>query len=223
MLVSVNPYFQANAVDISAISVTLQDITNRKKTEQALLLANQKLSDAKRRITVLAYSDGLTGLLNRRAFDRALRREIGIARRKGMPLSVLVADVDCFKAFNDIHGHIAGDKCLRKVAAALKKALLRPGDLVARYGGEEFALVLPDTDAAGAAFVAENCRNAVEKIGIVHGGNVYGVVTASFGINTIADIAFDMPVQDVAHTLLSGADLALYEAKNAGRNRIMTL
>ena len=114
-----------------------------------------ELQDANTRLKTLASTDFLTGIANRRSFDLAIEQESRRSNRSGAPLSVLLIDIDKFKAYNDYFGHSRGDECLRQVAQALNRCTKRPGDLAARYGGEEFSLILPDTDEAGAETVAE--------------------------------------------------------------------
>ena len=165
-----------------------------------------------------ARLDGLTGIPNRRHFDELFDKEARRALRDGQPLSVLMIDIDHFKPFNDHYGHGAGDLCLQRVARALTGALMRPADQVFRYGGEEFVGLLPGTDAAGAADVAEQLRAAVEALAIPHEhASTAAVVTLSLGVATLD------PGQETAsdtQSLLKRADEALYEAKKAGRNRV---
>ncbi|MCA7949039.1 sensor domain-containing diguanylate cyclase [Burkholderia seminalis] len=163
----------------------------------------------------LAYTDSLTGLDNRGTFDAVLAKEAQRAARNGRPLSVLFVDVDHFKAFNDYYGHPAGDDVLRRVAQSASGCLRRNSDHVARYGGEEFVVTLPDTDAQGAATVAEAIRCAIAGLGIEHVKSPYGRVTASIGTATSADGRMN------AATLLRRADEALYRAKSDGRNRVL--
>ncbi|MGS0891895.1 diguanylate cyclase [Burkholderia stagnalis] len=162
----------------------------------------------------LAHTDALTGLDNRGTFDAVLAKEAQRASRSGRPLSVLFVDVDHFKAFNDYYGHLAGDDVLHRVAQCASRCLHRDSDHVARYGGEEFVVTLPDTDAPGAAIVAEGIRRAIEELGIAHARSPYGRVTASIGAATAADGRVD------ASALLRLADEALYRAKSGGRNRV---
>ncbi len=164
----------------------------------------------------IALLDGLTGIPNRRYFDDQLRREGKRSLRQGESLSVLLMDIDHFKGFNDHYGHGAGDQCLQRVATTLKGALSRPSDMIARYGGEEFVALLPGTDAAGAAEVAERLRAAIEGMAVPHEySSAASVVTLSIGHATYS------PEQpgDVLKGLLQSADRALYAAKKAGRNR----
>ena len=183
----------------------------------SLLVLTRKLDDANQELTRLSSLDGLTGISNRRQFDETLLREWRRLGRQSRPLSMLLCDVDYFKQFNDGYGHQVGDECLKAVARTLKDTLRRPADLVARYGGEEFAVILPDTEITGALQVAEAMRSAVEGLSITHsyskGGNV---VTISIGVasTTPSRTGSDSSV------LLKRADDALYQAKQAGRNRI---
>jgi diguanylate cyclase (GGDEF)-like protein len=165
----------------------------------------------------LSMRDGLTGIPNRRHFDDFLDRAWRLATRNATPLSLIMADIDLFKPYNDTYGHLAGDECLRAVARTLAGSLKRPGDLAARFGGEEFAMVLEDTELTGALHLAESIRQAVEALGLEHkGSNVSGVVTVTLG----AACAIPAPGQG-PDALLAMADRKLYEAKLAGRNRVL--
>lgn len=170
-------------------------------------------------LAFLAATDGLTSLANRRTFDKALETEWRRMAREGGHLSLLLIDLDRFKAFNDRYGHQAGDDCLRKVAAILKDTMRRPGDLVARYGGEEIAILLPKTDEAGAAAVAEAIRSRIELLSVPHDANPpYFVLTTSIGGATLKPNAETLRTGPKELVML--ADQALYRAKLAGRNRI---
>jgi len=164
----------------------------------------------------IALLDGLTGIPNRRNFDQELQREGKRSFREGDSFSLLMMDIDHFKAFNDHYGHGAGDTALRKVAETLGESLSRPTDRVSRYGGEEFVVLLPSTDREGACRVAERLRAAVEELAITHQySTVATVVTLSIGCATHSpDDAGELP-----DDLLRRADEALYRAKEAGRNR----
>ncbi len=181
---------------------------------QKLLYLSRQLATANRELEKISHQDGLTGLANRRYFDFYLTQELMRAKRSGAPLSVMLCDVDFFKAFNDNYGHLAGDETLRKVAKALTGICKRPGDLVARFGGEEFAFVMPDTPAGGAEQVARNILEAVASLQIPHSySKAAPHVTISVGyIST-------QPAQEVtSESLLLHADEALYQAKQTGRN-----
>ena len=160
--------------------------------------------------------DSLTQIHNRGSFDVYLHREFLRSRRQHSPLSVILCDVDYFKSYNDLYGHQAGDSCLRQLAAVLKETVKRPGDLAARYGGEEFVIVLPDTTAGGAHALADLVRANVEALRINHkGSQVSDHVTLSLGVATTCG-----ELKEVA--LLEQADQALYQAKQAGRNMVVT-
>ena len=165
-------------------------------------------------LSELAATDALTGLANRRTLDQRLRLEWDRAQRSTEPLTLLMIDVDHFKAFNDRHGHHGGDEALRTVAQVIANNIRRPADLAARYGGEEFAVVLPDTDAKGAWVIAEHIRSGVEHLPRVAGAEQ--PITVSIGMST-----WDKRSHLSLETLLLHADQALYEAKHTGRNRIV--
>ena len=162
----------------------------------------------------LATRDGLTGLANRRCFDDTLHREWQRALRQQQPLSLLMVDVDNFKQYNDAYGHLGGDECLQRIAAAVANEM-RANDLVARYGGEEFAVILPNQSLKGAAIVAERIRCRVEQLHLPNLGSQPHVVTVSIGAAT----ALASPDTDPSQ-LVATADSALYRAKHMGRNRI---
>jgi diguanylate cyclase (GGDEF)-like protein/PAS domain S-box-containing protein len=193
---------------------SVRDISERKAAEEQLEAVNRILATQ-------AATDALTGLANRRRFDEALGTEWQRAMRDGTQLSLLLIDVDRFKLYNDRYGHQGGDGCLRGVAAAVAGLVRRPGDLAARYGGEELAVLLPGTDADGAAGVAEQIRAAIEALAVEHLGNLPAqVVTASFGVATARVQPQGRP--DSAEELIAAADTALYEAKRTGRNRVVS-
>lgn len=192
----------------SGIIGTLRDVSARKAIEDELQQVN-------RRLQALAEQDGLTGLANRRLFDDALAREAHRALRDKSSLALLMIDVDWFKPFNDFYGHPAGDECLKRIGAAIKRIVSRPGDIAARYGGEEFAALLPDTDEQAATAIAEEIRQAVLDLAIEHRISPNGVTTISIGAAATADGAAAEPGQ-----LLKNADRALYRAKENGRNRV---
>ena len=173
--------------------------------------------EAQRNLEHLATQDGLTELPNRRSFDEALTAELRRAAREDQPLSLLMLDVDCFKAYNDNYGHQRGDECLKSVAQAIRGALLRAGDTAARYGGEEFAVLLPNTDVAGARLIAERICASVALLGIHHAASTAACyVTVSIGSATGEGSDLD------AARLLGAADSALYASKHGGRNRVTT-
>ncbi|MGF7185863.1 diguanylate cyclase (GGDEF)-like protein [Desulfitispora alkaliphila] len=162
--------------------------------------------------------DGLTGIPNRRRFDEALSMEWSRAARYGNSLSLVMIDIDHFKNYNDTYGHLEGDECLRKVAAAMQSIPKRNTDIVARWGGEEFACLLPDADEASANEIAEELRKKVMALQIPHeSSQVSDVVTVSLGVATMVPQKGQQP--DV---LVKKADQALYNAKKSGRNRVST-
>ncbi|MFT3957007.1 MAG: diguanylate cyclase [Piscinibacter sp.] len=182
----------------------------RDELERRVVERTAELAEANSRLEALASRDGLTGLFNRRAADDRLANEIARHRRSGRALGVVLLDVDHFKRVNDTHGHAAGDEVLHEVACRLVGAS-RSTDFVARFGGEEFLVLLPETDADGAAVAAEKLRAAIEAgpIGAV------GRVTASLGL------CVDAQAHGGATAALKAADEALYDAKTAGRNRVV--
>jgi diguanylate cyclase (GGDEF)-like protein len=175
----------------------------------------QDMSDAFQEANAKAAIDHPTGLANRLSLDMQLAREWYNAVREQSPFSLLFIDVDNFKLYNDSYGQLAGDKCLRQVARILGESLLRSSDMVARYDGEEFVVVLPRATKYGALVLAERIRQCVENARLPHKGTVAGIVTISVGVATIVP-APHMKPDDIIHL----ADLALYQAKNSGRNRV---
>ena len=175
-----------------------------------------ELQAANQQLEVLSNTDGLTGLSNRHRFDQVWAQEWQRAVGQGLPLAVVMIDVDHFKLYNDQFGHPAGDECLRRVAAVLAHSVRRAGELAARYGGEEFVVVLPGLDANGALQEAERIRTEVSALGIPHTGSSAGaVVTVSLGV------ASRVPQREEGlYLLLQEADDALYQAKHGGRNRV---
>lgn len=185
---------------LSAVVQTLRDLTEEKLAQLAL--------------EQLATRDGLTGLANRRCFDETLHAEWARALRQRQPLSLLMVDVDNFKAYNDANGHLGGDECLKRIATAVSSEM-RANDLVARYGGEEFAVILPNQSLKGAAVVAERIRSRVELLQVPNRMAPGEHVTVSIGAAT----ALASP-ENSASDLVAIADAALYRAKHMGRNRI---
>lgn len=164
----------------------------------------------------LAKTDGLTGIANRRQFDEVLDKEFSRLRRSEAPLSILMLDVDHFKRFNDSFGHLEGDQCLMRIAAVLKSNIARSSDLAARYGGEEFAVILPETDHAGALRLAEHIRTEVAALNI-HSWKLpdQNGVTVSLGVVTVQCDRLNTALEALAL-----ADRELYRAKQEGRNRV---
>lgn len=175
------------------------------------------LREANERLSELSFSDALTGIPNRRRLDEALDAEWKRAVRFGHPLSLVLADIDFFKRYNDALGHPAGDRCLVEVARVLQANARRAGDVAARFGGEEFALLLPATSGTDAAVVAERTRAALEALALPHPEGAAPVVTASFGVATFVPESDGDPDR-----LLATADAALYRAKREGRNRVVS-
>jgi diguanylate cyclase (GGDEF)-like protein len=163
-----------------------------------------------------AVTDGLTGIANRRQFDKWIDREWRLAIRRQTPISLILGDIDCFKLYNDHYGHPEGDECLRAVARALTAGLRRPSELLARYGGEEFACILPDTDLSGAVHFAGNLLEQVRAMKRPHATSVAGdIVSMSLGAASVLPKLGDGP-----ETLIQQADEQLYAAKRAGRNQV---
>ena len=176
-------------------------------------MALKRIRDA---FATLSMQDGLTGLANRRRFDELLAQEWARALRSHTPIALVMCDVDFFKKYNDHYGHLSGDDCLKSIAEVLKASAARPGDFAARYGGEEFAILLPNTDAAGAKIVAEKTRARVEELRIEHARHESApCVTLSLGVAALVPDAGRPP----QHLILQ-ADKALYAAKHGGRNRV---
>jgi diguanylate cyclase (GGDEF)-like protein len=187
----------------------LEKLVNEKTEE--LKIANQELQH-------LANSDGLTKIGNRRCFEDFLAAEWKRARRSNTEISLILIDIDHFKLFNDTYGHLEGDECLKKVAKALEKTVNRPTDLVARFGGEEFAIVLGGTDAEGARIIAGEAFENVNELQIPHNkSDTSGYLTISIGIATT--FATDELTEA---ELVKAADKALYQAKENGRNQIVS-
>jgi len=195
---------------LNSLNAQLQEINSE------LAGKNLQLQVQERALRELSLRDALTGVANRRRFDEALLAEWRRSARERQPLSLVMADIDHFKEFNDSYGHLAGDGCLKAVATALQDGVHRPHDLLARFGGEEFAVLLPNTDAAGAQLLAEELRRRVEVLNIAHErSSVATVVSLSLGIKTL------VPDEKSSITeLLQGADAALYSAKQRGRNQV---
>lgn len=187
--------------------LVLRDVTERKLLEEKL--------------AALALTDGLTGLANRRAFDEALEREWKRTLREGTQVSLLLLDIDHFKRFNDLYGHQVGDDCLRAVARAAVGAV-RQTDTVARYGGEEIAIILPRVDAPGAEETAEKVRAAIEALRLTHAENPEGRDWLTVSVGAATALARHGGTMRMPESLLLAADHALYKAKYAGRNCVMT-
>ncbi|WP_180164951.1 sensor domain-containing diguanylate cyclase [Acinetobacter sp. YH12049] len=194
--------------DVDCLVGFMFDISERKKQEEQL----QKLQ---RQLEEYSYKDGLTGIANRRLFDDFYQREWLNAIRTQKPLSLILIDLDYFKQYNDLNGHVIGDTCLRQIAKSLESCCTRPRDLVARFGGEEFAWILPETNEAAAAVMADRIIEAVRAARLPHKASaVSELVTLSMGVKTIIPSDLDNRMQ-----FLDQVDKNLYVAKRQGRNR----
>ncbi len=211
----VRGYSDSEGGPITGYVATVHDISAQKQTEDSWSAEKHELASQNERLAKLASRDELTGLPNRRTFNHTLEREAARQGRSHDPLSLLMIDVDFFKKFNDRYGHQAGDVCLQKVARVFKECAHRTNDLAARVGGEEFAVLLPQTDEAGAVLVADAILEGVRQLRLLHEDSAIGTVTVSIGISTW------LPGQSIASTqLIQEADRALYESKRSGRNRL---
>lgn len=175
----------------------------------------RELEEANAKLQRLSNTDGLTGIANRRSFDRILQQEWQRAQRSASPLALIMLDVDYFKLFNDRYGHLAGDDCLHALAQALRHELRRSGELVARYGGEEFVVLMPEGDLHAAEEAARRIQDAVRALAIPHADEPTGIVSFSLGVASLRPEIGQLPAD-----LLRLADTALYRAKSLGRNRI---
>ena len=204
-------------VSAVVLSAKIRALQRLDRMRRKLVEVSNELTTANQRLETLSQQDGLTGIANRRAFDFLLERQFADAARRHEPFSVILFDVDHFKAYNDHYGHVAGDECLRQVAAAFARSCKRGTDVVARYGGEEFALLLPATPTAGALRVADAARHEVAVLDIAHAHSPTSHrVTFSGGIATYT------PERDkVSRDLTTRADEALYRAKDLGRDRTL--
>ena len=173
-----------------------------------------ELEESNEKLRQLSSLDGLTDLPNRRFFDETLVREWQRGRRRQTPLTLIIADIDHFKSYNDAYGHVIGDDCLKKVARGLDKSILRDVDIIARYGGEEFAAILPETDRDGGLLIAERMLKTIRELNITHEhSNTADHVTVSLGLATT------IPKDKTNATrLIQAADRALYTAKASGRD-----
>ena len=203
-------------VDRKILVAKLKAMERIAAMRQKLLKVSKELGLANDELKLLVNVDGLTGIANRRNLDRTLKMDIARSIRYKQFLTVILADIDHFKAYNDHYGHLQGDDCLKKIATAMSSASKRGTDLVARYGGEEFAVLLPDTDADIGMMMAEKLRAAVENLHISHEkSSVSQYCTVSIGVFTKRAEKTDTP-----ESLLKMADSGLYQSKETGRNRI---
>ncbi|WP_434707113.1 diguanylate cyclase [Pseudomonas sp. R1-1] len=182
---------------------------------QQLLVAEYELKIIRKELEVIAHTDGLTSLANRRSFDLAMDKEWKRATRNQTSISVILLDIDLFKQYNDRYGHLSGDDCLVHVANLIAANVNRPGDIAARYGGEEFVVLLPDTELAGAVMVAENIRLSLSNANLQHSASPFEIVTISSGVVSTSRTGEESPKE-----FLIKADRLLYAAKSKGRNRV---
>jgi diguanylate cyclase (GGDEF)-like protein/PAS domain S-box-containing protein len=203
---AITGYTDSDSRQAGGYIATVRDIQEEIAREEVLTSQNRVLSE-------VAARDDLTGIANRRAFNSAIASEGSRHTRSVRDLSLLMIDVDFFKPYNDLYGHLAGDACLQTIAATIRQAVRRNADLAARYGGEEFVVLMPATDLAGAEFIAANILEAIRALHMPHAQNPHRIVTVSIGI------ACWPAGQDFKpDRLIEQADQALYVAKNQGRN-----
>lgn len=210
-------YIVATGIDITEQKLAEEKIAqNQKDLESLVAVRTAELQEANHKLELIAYKDVTTSLFNRRYFNKVLEREIRRARGNDEPLSLLIADVDYFKNYNDTYGHLVGDECLRIIADLFKQQFQRASDLVARYGGEEFCVILPNINNHLAENLAENFLDHVWNANIPHcTSSVADRVTLSIGVGT----CLEHQICDI-DSLIRVADNALYSAKNLGRNRV---
>ena len=193
------------------------DLAKRKLAEEQLTREKEKAEQLAQSLLAISTLDGLTGIPNRRHFDSIIAREWNRASRTNTPLSLILCDIDHFKAYNDHYGHQKGDNVLVRIANLLQENARREGDLAARYGGEEFVVVLPATSVDNARMIAEQMHVAIEELSIPHKFSPSeNIVTASFGVATLSP----RPDQHLGE-LIAKADKAMYQAKQKGRNHVM--
>lgn len=214
---SVNWAFEAGATDY--ITKPLNWAVLRQRVRRLLRESqlSQQLEQANQELQRLAFLDSLTQLANRRRFDAYLSQEWKRMARDKTPLTLIMCDIDFFKAYNDTYGHQAGDHCLQQVARAISLAAKRPADLVARYGGEEFVVVLPNTKSEGALQVAKEIRANIRALEIIHpNSQASQYLTLSFGV------ACTIPSHESSpEILIAAADRALYQAKSESHDRVV--
>jgi len=183
--------------------------------ENEVTVRIRELTEANFKLELLSNTDGLTAAANRRSFDSVLVQEWHRAQRSGLPLAMLMLDVDHFKAYNDHYGHLGGDDCLRALVMVLLKEVRRSGEMVARYGGEEFVVLMPDTNLQNALATAQRIQQAVSALSLRHAAAPTGKVTFSYGVVSVVPT-----LHQTSNELIERADAALYRAKANGRDRI---
>lgn len=203
-------------VDFIVLEAKMNAMKRIAAMRQRLIRLSKELKVANSELKKLVNVDGLTGISNRRYMDKYLGTEIKRSIRNKQPITVIIADVDHFKLYNDNYGHLKGDDCLKRIAHALSKSCKRATDVVARYGGEEFAIIMPDTSAEGGMKMAELLRVSVENLEIAHDySSCAKVCTLSAGVYSVL-----LNAETAGEKLLHFADKGLYKAKEAGRNQI---
>jgi diguanylate cyclase (GGDEF)-like protein len=208
----------SRALDVSPYGYIVKPFRSDELRVAIQLALSKHASDRQKEkvISQVALTDPLTGLGNRRCFDEALSQEWARASRENLLMSLIMIDIDHFKALNDTYGHAHGDKCLQAVAQALKSCCTRLGDTVCRWGGEEFAVILTKTDLSGAEKVGTELIGAVKDLGIVHVGS-----SSAPHVTISAGAACNLSGVDSKDMLMKQADAALYKAKKEGRNRLV--
>ena len=209
--------FKLGAVDYISKPFAAEEVSVRVKTHVENQLLIKDLQKANHKLELLSREDGLTGVANRRYFDEFLMQMINRAKRYQHSLSLILIDIDFFKLFNDHYGHQNGDTCLIGVAQLLSQYAQREGELLARYGGEEFAIILTELSAEEALVHAHKCLHAIEALQIAHEKSTCcAYVTISMGVVTLSD-----PQEMTVENIIKQADIALYKAKEAGRNQVV--
>ncbi len=209
---------QERTIELSARNIQLsKEIHERQQAMEELARAKAQLENSNRLLEALSVTDPLTGLANRRRFDEVLSKEFARHLRSGAELSLVMLDIDHFKAYNDSYGHVSGDICLQRIAKVIAESAVRAADIAARYGGEEFSCILPDTDLQGARAIAEKIRLGINRLVIAHDSSTTAdFVSASFGVASVT-CQVGMSTSD----LIALADKMLYKAKEEGRNRVV--
>ncbi len=207
--------FEVGGVDYVTKPFQVKEVLARVQNQITIRQLQKQLQAQNLELQRLVHIDGLTQVANRRRFDEYLTQEWRRHIREQKNLSLILADVDYFKSYNDFYGHYEGDLCLKQVAQAISRAVKRPTDLVARYGGEEFAIVLANTDLVGATQVAEAILGEIKNLEIPHNrSSVNQYVTLSMGLSTTIP-----NLESSYQEFINFSDRSLYEAKTQGRNR----